>query len=78
MKLSKERIEGINLIDLASSVYVSGLRLRETALELYADLEKAEVELAGLKKIIASELVCPVCGEVYDSRPGRPKEGEIR
>ena len=24
------------------------------------------------------EFECPKCGEVYDSRPGRPKEGEIR
>ena len=46
MKLSKEQVEGINLVDLACSVYVSGLRLRETVLELYTDLEKVQAELA--------------------------------
>ena len=24
------------------------------------------------------DLYCPVCGEVYDSRPGRMPEGEIK
>uniref|UniRef100_A0A6M3JNM9 Uncharacterized protein n=2 Tax=viral metagenome TaxID=1070528 RepID=A0A6M3JNM9_9ZZZZ len=48
MKLSKEQVEGINLVDLACSVYVSGLRLRETVLELYTDLEKVQAELADI------------------------------